>query len=194
MAGTAGNLSTRVKTENATTFWITGSGLPKGQLEESDFILASITHSDILEQPKAGLKPSAETAIHRAVYARLPDAQACFHVHTVEGVLAVRRHVPAAATRLKLPALEMLKGFDIWDEQPNVELPIFENFADVAKIGAALDKFLAEGPPRVPAAMIRDHGVTVWGRSLQETFNRIEVMEYIFSFLARATPFEVGGK
>lgn len=193
MAGTAGNLSVRAPNQNTPALWITASGLPKGHLDEGDFILASVETGTVIEQAKPGQKPSAETSIHRAVYARVPEAKACLHVHSVDGVLAIRRHAPTAH-RLRLPALEMLKGFDIWDERPEVELPIFENLANVPEIAAQLDRYLAEGTARVPAAMIRDHGVTVWGRGLQEAFNRLEIMEYLFGFLARATPAEVGAK
>lgn len=191
MAGTAGNLSVRAANTRSPAFWITGSGLPKGQLEESDFLLAAVDNDEVLERPKPSLKPSAETAIHRAIYARVTDATACLHVHTVDAIVAVRRHAPTSP-RLKLPPVEMVKGLDIWDERPNVDLAIFENAADVGKIAAEIDAFLSQGTPRVPAVMIKDHGITVWGRSLQEAFNRIEIMEYIFGFLARTTSSETG--
>ena len=63
MSGTAGNLSARADTEH---FWITSSGVPKGQLEESDFLLVRIQDGVVVERVAPGNKPSAETAIHQA--------------------------------------------------------------------------------------------------------------------------------
>jgi len=33
--------------------------------------------------------------------------------------------------------------------------------------------------------MIKDHGITVWGNDLQQAYNRIEILEFIMSFMAR---------
>jgi ribulose-5-phosphate 4-epimerase/fuculose-1-phosphate aldolase len=33
--------------------------------------------------------------------------------------------------------------------------------------------------------MIHGHGVTVWGNSLQEAYNRIEIVEFLMSYLAQ---------
>ncbi len=180
MAGTAGNLSAR---EDDSAFWITASGKPKGRLQETDFLLVSITDGKIIEHT-GNNKPSAETAIHRALYQCIPDARACLHVHTVDACLAAAR-APADAEALPLPPIEMLKGLGIWEEQPHVALPLFENHLDVAKIAEAVATRFAKASPQIPALMVRNHGVTVWGSSLQEAYNRTEVMEFIMSYLAR---------
>ena len=180
MAGTAGNLSAR---EHDGSFWITASGKPKGRLEESDFLLVAIADGNIIEHT-GNNKPSAETAIHRAVYQCFPDAHACLHVHTVDASLAAAR-APADADSLPLPPIEMLKGLGIWDEHPQVSLPLFENFLDVAKIAAAIGTRFKQSPPQIPALMVRGHGITVWGGNLQEAYNRVEVMEFIMSYIAR---------
>lgn len=187
MPGTAGNLSA-VATRNAAgvaeTMWITGSGLPKGQLETTDFLRIAVSDGTVVEAPAAALKPSAETSIHHAIYRQLPKAGACLHVHTVDACVAVRR-APANATSLRLPPLEMVKGLGIWDENPQITLPLFQNHADVNHIARDIE---LQGPTlqSVPALMIRDHGVTVWGNTLQEAFNRVECIEFIFSFMARS--------
>ncbi|HLA75532.1 MAG TPA: class II aldolase/adducin family protein, partial [Gammaproteobacteria bacterium] len=124
------------------------------------------------------------TAIHAALYRGFPDARACLHVHTVDACLAVAR-LPAHATSLALPALEMLKGLDVWDEHPQVALPLFENFHEVSKIAAAIEQRFKADAPQVPALIVRGHGVTVWGNSLQQAYNRVEVLEVILSYMAR---------
>jgi methylthioribulose-1-phosphate dehydratase len=182
MSGTAGNLSVRADAEH---FWITASGMPKGRLEEEDFLLVRTQDGGVVERARAGNKPSAETAIHRAIYALFPDARTCLHGHSVDGCLASGR-TPRGAKTLRLPAIEMLKGFDIWQQNPKVDLPLFENTLDVAKIAAEIGKRLGKSPPALSAVMIRGHGATVWGRGLQEAYNRFECLEFVLSVAARA--------
>lgn len=182
MAGTAGNLSAR---DAEGCFWITASGRPKGRLEGCDFLLISLSDGEVLERASPHDKPSAETAIHRAIYHCFPDARACVHVHTVDACIAAER-LSAVTVELPLPGLEMLKGLGIWEENPRVGLPLFGNPLDVDRIaGAILSRFKASAP-RVPALMVRGHGVTVWGAGLQEAYNRVEVLEFMLSYIARS--------
>src|SRR4051794_13184506 len=130
MAGTAGNLSARADAEH---FWITASGLPKGRLDEGDFLLARIGDGSIAKQSRAEQAPSAETAIHATLYALFPDAGACLHGHSVAACLATAR-TSAKARVLRLPPLEMVKGFDVREHRPKAELALFDNHLDVKRI------------------------------------------------------------
>ena len=182
MSGTAGNLSVRTDDGN---FWITASGRPKGRLDENDFLLVRIQDGAMVERAAPGNKPSAETAIHRTIYTLFPEAQACLHGHSVDGCLASGR-AKRGAKALRLPTIEMLKGFDIWQQNPKVDLPLFENTLDVTKIATEVGKRLKKSPPALSALMIRGHGATVWGRNLQEAYNRFECLEFVLSVAARA--------
>lgn len=182
MAGTAGNLSAR---DDEHHFWITASGKPKGVLDEGDFLLIRIADGAVLENARAQNTPSAETAIHRMLYQLFPRARACLHGHSVAACLAADR-AGAKAKSLRLPALEMLKGFDIWEEKPKVELPLFANTLDVDKIAHAIDKRFRKKLPRLDALLIRGHGATVWGRGLQEAYNRFEILDFLLRYVAGA--------
>jgi methylthioribulose-1-phosphate dehydratase len=57
---------------------------------------------------------------------------------------------------------------------------------DVPKIGQEIAKRFAIETPEIPAILIRNHGVTVWGKSTEEARNRIEIVEYIFSYMVQA--------
>lgn len=186
MAGTAGNLSA-VAAGGRESFWITASGQPKGRLDPDDFLLVSIADGAVVEQRRPGAKPSAETCIHQTLYRLFPEVGAVLHVHTVDACLAVAR-VPAMAEALPLPPLEMLKGLGIWEAAPQAELPLFDNPPEVPEIAEAVAARFAGRPPRVPALMLRGHGVTVWGRTLQEAYNRVEVVEFLMSYVARSVP------
>jgi len=179
MYGTAGNLSAKVDQD---TFLITASGNPKGQLSTSDFVSINTSSGEQITQSTPN-KPSAETSIHQTIYSLYPDANACFHVHSVAACLATQAY--SKENCLRLPNLEMIKGFDIWEEEPNIELPLFNNDLDIAKISQEIQQRFSQSKPKLDALMIKNHGVTVWGNSIQQTFNRVEILEFIMSFLSR---------
>jgi methylthioribulose-1-phosphate dehydratase len=181
MAGTAGNLSAR---EDDGHFWITASGKPKGRLDESDFLLVRVKDGAVVEKRVASDKPSAETAIHAALYRLFPEARACLHGHLVEGVIATSR-AKKGTKGLRLPPIEMIKGFDIWQQNPKVDLPLFENHLDVSKIARDIEARFRKSTPAVTALMIRDHGPTVWGASLQAAYNRFEILDYLLRLSTR---------
>ena len=183
MAGTAGNLSARDPLHPA-SFWITASGLAKGRLDAEDFLRIDIAEDRVVERFYDDATPSAETSIHRVVYQLFPQASACLHVHSVEACLATA-HCAPDSSEIPLPPLEMLKGLGVWEERPVEALPLFPNCLDVPAIAAAIRQHFTVTPPRIPALMIRGHGVTVWGNTLQEAYNRIEIVEFLMSYLAR---------
>lgn len=179
MVGTAGNLSARMPDQG---FWVTASGRNKGQLSHGDFIRIALDGT-VLEQPSPDTRPSAETSIHQAIYSLFPNAQACYHVHSIEANLV--SHFSDGDTLL-LPPLEMLKGLGVWEEHPNVAMPVFANHLEVPQIASDIcDRFGAESPP-VSALLIRNHGVTVWASSLEGARNYLEVAEYIFRYMVAA--------
>lgn len=180
MFGTAGNLSAK---ENDQNMWITASGKSKGQLTVKDLLKLDINTSEVIERNNNSNKPSAETEIHQVIYQMFPEAKACFHVHTVDACLATAIH--AEGPHMVLPNLEMIKGFDIWEQAPNVTLPVFKNHLDVSKIAASIRNQFSQLKPDISALMIHDHGVTVWGNSIEQAYNRVEILEFILSYMAR---------
>jgi methylthioribulose-1-phosphate dehydratase len=178
MWGTAGNLSARCPDGS---LWITASGCSKGELTLEQFVRVSVA-GDLLERPTPEAKPSAETSIHQTIYDRFPDAQACYHVHSVQSNLVSRM----ANEKIQLPAIEMIKGMGIWEADPVVWIDIFTNHHQVPKIAAEMRDRFSQSPPRLPACLIQDHGVTVWGRTQEETRNRVEAMEFLFQYMVMA--------
>jgi methylthioribulose-1-phosphate dehydratase len=185
MVGTAGNLSARLPDGS---FWITASGRAKGQLTASDFIRINSAGA-IVEQPVPDSRPSAETSIHLAVYSCFPEAKACYHVHSIEANLVSRL---TAGDAVPLPAIEMLKGLGVWEENPQVAMPLFPNYLEVPKIAREICDVFAVSPPAVPALLIRDHGITVWAESPAAAYNYVEVVEYIFRYMVAASQVRTG--
>ena len=178
MVGTAGNLSARLADGS---FWITASGRSKGELAASDFVRVALD-GKVLESAGDG-KPSAETSIHQTIYTLFPEAQACYHVHSIEANLV--SHF-TNGDDLPLPCLEMLKGLGVWEENAKVTMPVFENYLEVSQIAAKISDRLGITPPKIPALLIRDHGITVWATSLLAARNYIELVEYIFRYMVAA--------
>ena len=178
MWGTAGNLSAR---ESSDRYWVTASGKSKGELIFHDFI--EMTMEGDWTPSRPGDKPSAETSIHHAIYGLFPEARACYHVHSVEANLVSNF---TSDDQIQLPNLEMIKGLGIWEENPTVFLPLFENHLEVPKIAAEIRDRFNKQPPQIPALLIRNHGITVWANSTQQARNSIELMEYIFKYMVQA--------
>ncbi len=179
MMGTAGNLSLRLADG---TFWITASGKAKGRLTEVDFLRIA-PGGEVLERGRPDDRPSAETSLHDAIYRLFPDAGACFHVHTIPGNVAARL---VTGDDLRLPPLEMLKGLGVWDQDPDVSLAIFPNHLHVPRIAEEVVARFAAAPPRVPGFLIRDHGLTAWGRDADAALHHVELLEHIFGYMAAA--------
>jgi methylthioribulose-1-phosphate dehydratase len=179
MVGTAGNLSARMPDGS---FWITASGRNKGQLNMDDFIRIA-PNGTVLEQPSPDARPSAETSIHQAIYSLFPNAQACYHVHSIEANL-VSSFTDGDA--LPLPPLEMLKGVGVWEENPKVAIPVFANHLEVPRIASDIYERFKATPPPVSVLLIRNHGVTVWASSLEGARNYLEIAEYIFRYMVAA--------
>lgn len=177
MVGTAGNLSARLPDGS---FWITASGCSKGDLTISDFVRI---YPDGRAESSANLKPSAETSIHQCIYDLFPEAQACYHVHSVEANLASNL---AEAGKLPLPSLEMLKGLGIWEEKPCCLMPVFPNYLNVNRIADEIKERFSKTLPKISALLIRNHGVTVWANSTEQARNYIEISEYIFRYMIAA--------
>ena len=179
MVGTAGNLSARMPDGS---FWITASGRQKGQLNISDFIRIALDGT-VLEQPSPDVRPSAETSIHQVIYSLFPKAQACYHVHSIEANLV---SLFTDGDALPLPPLEMLKGLGMWEENPQVAIPVFANHLEVPRIASDIYERFKIAPPPVSVLLIRNHGVTVWASSPEAAHNYLEIAEYIFRYIVAA--------
>ncbi|WP_028549319.1 methylthioribulose 1-phosphate dehydratase [Paenibacillus sp. UNC451MF] len=175
---TSGNLSIRVGdfTPDQFTFAITASGKDKSVNTPSDFLLVNEKG-----QPTdaTGLKPSAETLIHCEIY-KATGCGAIFHVHTVFNNLVSelfweRKSIP-------VEGVELIKAFNIWEEDAKIEVPILPNYADIPKIAELVQDAIV---PRVPGIMLRKHGIYAWGANAFEAKRNLEAFEYLFEYVYR---------
>ncbi|WP_094026894.1 S-methyl-5-thioribose-1-phosphate isomerase [Nocardia cerradoensis] len=176
MPGTAGNISVRdgafrAASDNGSdtegrTAVVTGSGLSKGELTAADMVRVRIENSE----PVAGdRRPSAETAIHTAIY-RTTEAAAVVHVHSPRATAAS----VGAPNPLRFTGFELIKGLRSGD---TIDIPVFANHADVSLIGAEIEQYLRAHPAAPPVLFIAGHGITAWGADLAQARDRAECLE-----------------
>jgi methylthioribulose-1-phosphate dehydratase len=180
-AATAGNLS--VFDREIGELWITSSGKHKGRLKEEDFICMNLDGKILRETTN---KPSAEASIHQVIYRQIPSACAVLHVHTVTSCklqFGIQKWHPA--TRFLLPNVEILKAFGDFREEPNFSVIVTFNHGSVVDISSDLENALRESSSDVPFFLIENHGLTVWGKSVEDANKNLEAAEFILQVMLK---------
>jgi len=185
MWGTAGNLSVKLN-DSPLTIAISGSGASKGEMQYADLeVLPAGERAKLKWLGEGARKPSAETIIHQAVYERLPDIGAVYHVHTVASTaLSLEAAKLGSLAYIDVKNLEMLKGWDIpWRGGTiTAAIPVIPNHERMDVLAQGFAKLIGKGLS-APIIVAAGHGITVWGKTPEETRNRIEIAEFIFHTL-----------
>jgi methylthioribulose-1-phosphate dehydratase len=177
--GTSGNVSMRLSSDPP-TMMISTSGKDKTVRTASDFLIVrdgmpiGTTHT-----------PSAETAIHEAIYA-CTDSNAVAHIHTAATTMVSLYDAPHGCTTFA--AYEMIKALGIWDPHACVRLPITPNDADVRAIAHRLPSVIDD---RVPGILLRGHGLYAWGKTIDACKRHVEALESLCTY--RLTELRLGG-
>jgi methylthioribulose-1-phosphate dehydratase len=172
---TSGNLSMRIGdiVDQKFTFAVTASGKDKSQSTPEDFLLVNELS---LPTENTNLKPSAETKIHSEIY-RLTGCGAIFHIHTIYNNLLSELCWEQGV--IPIEGVELIKAFNIWEEDAHIEIPILPNFADIGKIAEQIEAALI---PRIPGIVLRKHGIYAWGADAFEAKRHLEAFEYLFEY------------
>jgi methylthioribulose-1-phosphate dehydratase len=169
---TSGNLSIKV-TNDPLTFLVTASGKDKRKRTNEDFLLV-----DAFGNPAESthLKPSAETLLHVEVYTKT-NAGCCLHVHTIDN--NVISELYGDRGEVTFTGQEIIKAFGLWEEDAVVRLPIIKNDAHIPTLAKQFAKHVNGD---AGAVLIRNHGITVWGRDAFEAKKFLEAYEFLFSY------------
>ncbi|KPL61333.1 methylthioribulose 1-phosphate dehydratase [Rossellomorea vietnamensis] len=170
--GTSGNLAIRVGS-SPVSFLVTASGKDKRKHTKEDFLLVN-AHGEAMEE--TGLRPSAETLLHSHIFNE-SSAGCSLHVHTVannviselygdEGVITFRNQ-------------ELIKAWDKWGEHDSLSIPIIHNHAHIPTLADTFHPYIQEDKG---AVLIRNHGITVWGRTAFEAKKLLEACEFLFQY------------
>ncbi len=121
-----------------------------------------------------GLKPSAETLIHCAIYELFPETTVILHSHSVYPVLISSQ----LADKLIVSGYEIQKGFEGQTTHDNtIEIPIFDNTQDISAFAKTL--FQNKSKIQNHTFLMRKHGTYAWGRNLFEAKRHLETLEYL---------------
>ncbi|AQQ54564.1 methylthioribulose 1-phosphate dehydratase [Planococcus lenghuensis] len=170
--GTSGNLAIKVNDEPL-QFLVTASGKDKKKRTAEDFLLVDADGQPIDETQ---LKPSAETLLHCAVYGQT-DASCSLHVHTVAN--NVISELYGDAGKIGFKGQELIKAFGLWEEDDVLTIPVIPNPAHIPTLA---EEFKQHVNADFGAVLIRNHGITVWGRSGFEAAKLLEASEFLFQY------------
>ncbi len=168
---TGGNMSVR---GDDTICLLSESGKDKGSLSADDFIEVSIATG----QAAAGRKPSAETGLHTLIYRLFPDAGAVLHTHSVNSTVLSR--VEKGPTLL-LQGYEMQKTLaGQHSHLDRVAIALFDNDQDIDALARRIGEYAQRQPLRY-GFLLRGHGLTCWGKDVQEARRHLEGLEFLFN-------------
>lgn len=172
--GTWGNISVRLDEDN---MLVTPTGLDYNHLTPEDMPIVKISDPKVWSD---GKKPTSERKIHAAVLASRPEINACIHSHPVFATIM-------ASCRMPLPAfteeLKEVMGGDV-------------------KVGAyglpgtkKLKKGTVEALEGRNACFMANHGVFCVGKTMEDAFNVLRVLEKsVYEFIKIKTLEKTGEK
>lgn len=165
---TGGNFSARLTRDK---MLITASGWHKGELRDDAFLVA-----DLEGRPEdTSRKASYETLLHCQLYRFDAAIGSVLHTHSIPNTVLSRRHGSIRLSDYEL--LKLLPG--IQTHETTVEVPVFDNDQDIARLAAKVDAHMRR-TPGVPAYVIAGHGLYAWGESVAQARHRVEALEFMF--------------
>lgn len=173
--GTSGNLAIKVS-EEPLRFLVTASGKDKRKRTEDDFLLVDEFGRAVED---THLKPSAETLLHVEIYRRT-KAGCSLHVHTIDN--NVISEVYGDTGEVSFQGQELIKAFDKWEEDAVLRIPIIRNYAHIPTLAKSFSEHVTGDSG---AVLIRNHGITVWGRTAFEAKKILEASEFLFRYQLR---------
>jgi methylthioribulose-1-phosphate dehydratase len=177
--GTSGNFSA-IESRDPLKIAITPSGVSKGALRVEDFL--TINEEAVVEA--GGGRPSAETALHLAIYAAKPGAGAVLHTHSTWSTILSERH--GEEGRLVVQGYEMLKGLrGVSSHTHSESVPVLANSQDYAALSQAVRSALV-GYPEAHGFLLRRHGLYTWGIDVAEARRQVEIFEFLFEVMGRS--------
>lgn len=155
MAGAAGNLSARQEGDRVL---ITPSGRAKGRLRPQDLLIIDLEGRLVEGEGR----PSAETAMHLAIYRKLPGVMAVCHAHPVKAGALSAAHKPIPVDMLP-EALFALGDIPCVPFIPSA----------TAELGVAVAEALNDSD----GALLFNHGAVTVGRSVEGARMKMEILE-----------------
>ncbi len=165
-----------VRSENKNEYIISRSGVDKSKFCQSDLILINPKGEVLPPFNRPGIKSSAETEIHTALYEKFPEANCVLHTHSVLGtVLSLNL---AKEKQIVFEGYEILKGLDGNATHELKEIvPIVPNSQEMGDILKDMQNHYASN---VHGFLIAGHGLYTWGKDVATAKRHVETFEFLF--------------
>ena len=152
-----GNVSVRVNDEH---ILLTPSGRNKGMVRAEEMIVCDLEGNVVEGKGKA----SKEYPMHRIIYRNRPDVRAVVHTH------------PVFSTAFALAGKTLPDDYLI-EMRMMLGVVALTDYATpgTLEMADAVAPFLAD----YNAVLLKNHGAVTWGKSLEDAFDKMEVMESI---------------
>lgn len=175
--GTGGNFSALVSREPFQLL-ITASGVDKGKLNADTFVLLDGNGNQL----EGSGKPSAETGLHYAIY-NATNAGAVLHTHSVWSTVLSEKYLKSGEIRVQ--GLEMLKGLNgVTSHEHEEVFPVIENSQDINSLANVVTG-LFDKSSGMHAFFLSGHGLTTWGRTIEEARRHVEIIEFLLNVQAQ---------
>jgi len=170
MRGTSGNVSV-VAQDQPLHLLVSASGIAKHATQPEHAVVTDSAGRALDGQAHA---PSAEAPVPAAIVDAV-GARSVVHVHAMSSVLAAARW-PGG---VRLSRLEQLKGLGCSAEGEEYVVPVVLNSQDMADLSRRIRAALN---PEMPVVLVADHGMYVWGSSLDDAANRTESVDWLLQY------------
>lgn len=188
LMGTSGNLSYKVESADANetgSFYVTASGLDKGNLTPADFIWTTTNATPCLAEETR--KPSAECLLHEAIYTHVPSANVVYHIHSpLWTFLSSQLPTETLPSVLGLPAIEMVKGLGACSHTQQLAVLVLPNSQAMPELVALLAPQWEQ--LQVSGFVLQGHGLYTWGSSAFEAKRHVEIFEFLANQLYLQQP------
>ena len=165
-----------VRAENKSEFIISRSGVDKSKFNLNDLIMINAKGDVLPPFNKAGIKSSAETEIHTALYEQFPEINCVLHTHSVLGT--VLSHSLVQEKQIIFEGFEILKGLEgNATHELKETLPIVPNSQEMSDI---LRDMKGKYQKDVHGFLIAGHGLYTWGKDLATAKRHVETFEFLF--------------
>lgn len=152
--------------------WVSRSGIDKSRFQPNDFI--TVNENGEPSGEFLGVKPSAETLIHCALYEMFPETKVILHSHSIYPVLLST----CEKEYLNFQGYEIQKGFDgQTSHSDQISIPVFENTQNINEFKETIQK--AVNTILHHSFIMRKHGTYAWGKNIFEAKRHLETLEYL---------------
>ena len=171
--GTSGNLAIKVSNDPL-QFLVTASGKDKKKRTKEDFLLVN-TNGHSVEKTRFKAICRNITALCHIRTKQLLDV-ACM---SIQWRIMLFLKYTEMCGKVDFQGQELIKAFGLWEEDALLSIPIIPNHAHIPSLA---EEFRTHIHADKGAVLIRNHGITVWGKDGFEAKKLLEACEFLFQY------------